>query len=149
MSKNKIEIKNKKAWHDYEFIDKYVAGIELYGTEVKAIRESKASLVDSYCYFRGDELFIRMHISEYSLGTFNNHDPKRERKLLLTRKELDKLHKNSQNKGLTIIPLRIFFNDKGFAKMEIALSKGRKEYDKRENLKDKDNKRELDRIMRK
>lgn len=149
MAKNQTEIKNKKAWHDYEFIDKYVAGIELYGTEVKAIRESKASLVDSYCYFRSGELFIKMHISEYSLGTFNNHDPKRERKLLLTRRELDKLERNSQNKGLTIIPLRIFFTEKGLAKMEIALARGRKEYDKRENLKDKDNKRELDRIMRK
>ena len=144
-----INIKNKKAWHDYEILDKFVAGIQLTGTEIKSIRAGKASLVDAYCYFSENELWVKgMHISEYDFGNLNNHDPKRDRKLLLNRKELKKLAKNVNEKGLTIIALRIFLAENGYAKLEIALARGKKEYDKREDLKKKDSKRELDRMMK-
>ena len=148
-SSNDIVIKNKKASHDYEFIDKYITGIKLTGTEIKSIRLGKAALADSYCFFRDGELFIRgMHISEYYWGNLNNHDPLRERKLLLTRKELKKIERKVKESGLTIIVTKVFINDKGLAKAEIAVSKGKKEYDKRENLKRKDTARELDRIRK-
>jgi SsrA-binding protein len=145
-----INIRNKKAWHDYEFLERFTAGMQLTGTEIKSIRAGKASLVDAYCFFsENDELFVKgMHISEYDFGNLNNHDPKRDRKLLLNRKELKKLAKNVKEKGLTIIALRIFLAENGYAKLEIALARGKKEYDKREDLKKKDSKRELDRMMK-
>jgi SsrA-binding protein len=144
-----INIRNKKAWHDYEFLERYTAGMQLTGTEIKSIRAGKASLVDAYCYFSENELWVKgMHISEYDFGNLNNHDPKRDRKLLLNRKELKKLAKNVNEKGLTIIALRIFLTENGYAKLEIALARGKKEYDKREDLKKKDSKRELDRMMK-
>jgi len=144
-----INIRNKKAWHDYEFLEHFTAGMQLTGTEIKSIRAGKASLVDAYCYFNENELWVKgMHISEYDFGNLNNHDPKRDRKLLLNRKELKKLAKNVKEKGLTIIALRIFLAGNGYAKLEIALARGKKEYDKREDLKKKDSKRELDRMMK-
>jgi SsrA-binding protein len=147
--KSNVNIKNKKASHDYEFLEKFIAGIQLTGTEIKSIREGKANLVDSYCYFARGELFVKgMHIAEYWWGTFNNHDPKRDRRLLLTKKELIKLERKSQEKGLTIIALRLFINEKGLAKLEIALCKGKHEYDRREDIKKRDAKREMDRAMK-
>jgi SsrA-binding protein len=145
-----IEIKNKKAWHEYEILDKYIAGIQLTGTEIKSIRGGKASLVDSYCYFAGEELFVKnMHITEYDFGNIFNHFPKRDRKLLLTRRELKKLHKAIKEKGLTIVTLKLFIAENRYAKLEIALARGKKEYDKRETLKKKDTTREMDRAMKK
>jgi len=150
MSDNRINIRNKRATFDYELIDRYVAGIQLVGTEIKSIRMGRASLVDSYCYFMRDELWIKgLNISEYFYGTYNNHQPMRERKLLLQRKELYKLQRKTKESGLTIVPIRLFINDRGLAKMEIALAKGKKQYDKRETLKSKDASRELDRVKKK
>ena len=143
-----IEIKNKKAGHLYELTDRYTAGIQLVGTEIKSIRVGKASLSDSYCAFVEDELWIKMHISEYFFGTYNNHDPKRERKLLLTRRELKKLLGKVKNKGFTIVPTRVFISENGYAKVEIALARGKRQYDKRNTLKQNDAKRELDRMMK-
>jgi SsrA-binding protein len=144
-----INIKNKKAWHDYEILDKFVAGIQLTGTEIKSIRSGKASLVDAYCYFNQSELYVKgMHISEYDFGNIYNHFPKRDRKLLLTQRELRKLEKKIRERGLTIVALKIFIADSGYAKLEIALAKGKKEFDKREDLKKKDAKRQLDRVMK-
>jgi SsrA-binding protein len=144
-----INIKNKKAWHDYEIIDKFVAGMQLTGTEIKSIRAGKATLVDSYCYFNQGELFVKgMHVTEYDFGSIYNHFPKRDRKLLLTHRELRKLEKTVREKGLTIIALRIFIAKSSYAKLEIALARGKKEYDKREDLKKKDTQRELDRVMK-
>lgn len=135
----KVDIRNKRGTFDYEFIEKYTAGIVLTGTEIKSIRAGKASLVDSYCYFIGSELFVKnMHIAEYFWASFNKHDPKRDRKLLLTKRELHKLQRAQKEKGFTIIPVRVFINEKGFAKMEIALARGKKEYDKRQSIKEKD-----------
>jgi SsrA-binding protein len=146
---NEINIRNKKAWHDYEILDKFVAGIQLTGTEIKSIRAGKASLVDSYCYFVRGELYVKgMHISEYDFGNLNNHFPKRDRKLLLTHRELKKLEKNIKEKGLTIVALKIFIAESSYAKLEIALARGKREFDKREDLKKKDSKRELDRVMK-
>lgn len=142
-----INILNKRAKFDYEIIDKYDAGIVLTGTEIKSIRLGKASIAESFCEFNNGELFvINSHIEEYSFGTHYNHKAKSERKLLLTKKELRSLEKSVQNKGLTIIPLRLYINEKGLAKMEIALCRGKKNYDKRETIKDRDTKRDLDRI---
>ena len=144
-----INIKNKRASFEYEFIERFVAGIQLFGTEIKSIRAGKASLVDSYCYFTRNELYVvGMHISEYKFGSYYNHEEKRERKLLLNRKELNKLDRKTKESGLTIVPLRLFINDRGFAKMEIALCRGKKHYDRRESLKQKDHKREIDRMMK-
>jgi len=143
-----INVKNKKASFQYEFLEKYIAGIQLLGTEIKSIRDGKAGLVDSFCTFDKHELYVRMFIGEYSHGGYVNHDPRRERKLLLTRKELNKLEKKVQNVGLTIIPIRMFITDKGYAKLEIALCRGKKMADKRQDIKDRDNKRELDRIKK-
>lgn len=143
-------IKNKKASHDYEFLEKFIAGIMLTGTEIKSIREGKATLTDSYCQFRNGEIFITgMHISEYWWGNLNNHDPMRERKLLLTSRELAKLERKVKETGLTIIAIKVFINERGLAKTEIALAKGKKEYDKRETLKRKDATREMDRFRKK
>jgi len=141
-----IAIRNKKASHDYEFIEKYVAGIKLSGTEIKSLRLGKATIADSYCFFNNGELFIKgMHIAEYWWGNLNNHDPLRERKLLLTARELRKIERKVKETGLTIIVIKIFINERGLAKAEIAVSRGKKEYDKRETLKRKDASREMDR----
>lgn len=146
-STSDIVIRNKKASHDYEFLDKYVAGIRLTGTEIKSLRLGKAALTDSYCLFHDGELFIKgMHISEYYWGNINNHDPLRERKLLLTKKELNKLERKVKESGSTIVVIKVFINEKGLAKAEIALAKGRKEYDKRETIKKKDLNREMERM---
>lgn len=149
MQKN-INIKNKKARFEYEIIDKYTAGIVLTGTEIKSIRQSKASIAESFCEFneQGELFVINMSIEEYAYGNYSNHRPKAERKLLLNKRELKKLEKEVKNTGLTIVPLRLFINEKGFAKLEIALAKGKKLYDKRESIKDRDNKRDLDRIKK-
>ncbi len=142
----KISIKNRRASFDYSFIEKYTAGVVLVGTEIKSIRQGKASLVDSFCYFRNGELFIKnMNISVYTEGNVYNHEPNRERKLLLNKMELTKLQKKIIDKGLTIIPTLLFTSDSGFAKVEIALAKGKKLYDKREDLKTKDLNREMNR----
>lgn len=148
MEKN-IKIKNKRASWEYFLIDRIVAGIVLTGTEIKSLRNGKASLADSFCVFEGGELFVRgMHISEYTYGTYNNHMAKRDRKLLLNGKELKKLYVKVKEKSMTIIPVTLFINDKGLAKLEIALAKGKHYYDKRENLKEKDHKREIDRHLK-
>lgn len=148
--KNNINIKNRKAKFDYEILDTYTAGIKLVGTEIKAIRDGKASIAESFCEFNdAEELFvINMTIQEYSHATHFNHNPKSERKLLLNRSELKKLHKEVTNSGLTIIPLKVFINDRGFAKMNIGLAKGKKLYDKRDAIKDRENKKRLDRIQK-
>ncbi len=144
---NTVNIKNKKARYEFEFIDTLVAGIMLRGTEIKSIREGKASLQEAYCYFKGEELFIKgMNITQYAEATYFNHDPVRERKLLLNKREIEKWQTKLEEKGLTIVPVRLFMNDRGLAKMEIALAKGKKIYDKRENIKERDTKRELDRL---
>lgn len=143
---NKINIKNKKASFEYFLLEKFVAGLVLTGTEIKSIRAGKASISESYCVFIQDELYVRnMHISEYDFGTYNNHDPRRDRKLLLTARELKKLKSRLDEKGLTLVSTALFINDKGFAKLEIALGKGKKLYDKREATKKKDVQREIDR----
>ncbi len=142
-------ILNKRARFDYEILDKYNAGIVLTGTEIKSIRLGKASIAESFCEFHTHELFlINATIEEYLYGTHYNHKAKSERKLLLNKKELKKLQKDSDNKGLTIVPLRLYTNEKGMAKIEIALCKGKKNYDKRETLKENDTKREIDRIKK-
>ena len=144
-----INIKNKKAKFEYEFIDKYTAGIQLLGTEIKSIRESKASIVEAYCGFEKEELFIfGMHVAEYDRGGYTNHEPTRKRKLLLKRNELDKLRKKIKDVGLTIVPLRLYIAASGYAKIDIALSKGKKTHDKRESIKERDTKRQLDRVMK-
>ena len=145
-AKSKIEIKNKKASFEYEFIERFVAGIVLSGTEIKSIRAGKASLVDSYCYFSGTELYVKnMNVAEYWWGTYNRHDPRRDRKLLLTKKELRKLDRAVKEKGLTIVPVKLFIADNGYAKLDIALARGKREFDKRQTIKDKDMRRERDR----
>lgn len=144
-----INIRNKRATFDYEIIEEYVAGIVLVGTEIKSLRLGKASLVDSYCYFELGELWIRnVNIAEYTWGTCNNHVPKRDRKLLLNRKELTKLQRSLQDRGLTVVGLRLFINDRGLAKVAIGLARGRKSYDKREYIKENDAKREMDKAMK-
>lgn len=141
-----MEIKNKKASFEYFLLEVFSAGIVLTGTEIKSIRKGQASLKESYCAFTGDELFVRnMHISPYEFGTYNNHEPKRERKLLLTSRELRKLKGKLEEKGLTLVPTRLYINESGLAKLEIALVKGKKLYDKRDTLKKKDQQREIDR----
>lgn len=143
---NKVSIRNKKAGFEYFLLQEFTAGIQLTGTEIKSIRDGKASIVDAYCNFKGSELFvINMHIAEYTYGTYNNHETKRERKLLLNKRELEKLQTKVKEKGLTIIPTLLFINEKGLAKLNIALAKGKHHYDKRESLKDKDYQREMDR----
>jgi SsrA-binding protein len=146
----RINIQNKKARFEYEILDQFTAGIVLTGTEIKSIRNSKASIAESFCEFneRGELFAVNMYIEEYAFGTRFNHRPRGSRKLLLNKRELNKLHKQVKNSGLTIVPLKLFINDKGFAKMSIALVRGKKLYDKRETLKDRDNKRDLDRIKK-
>lgn len=143
-AKSNIEIKNRRASFDYEFLETFQAGIVLSGTEIKSIRAGKASLVDCFCYFSGNELYVKnMHVAEYHwAGGWNRQDPKRDRKLLLTRRELDKLHRSVKEKGLTIVGVRLYIADNGYAKLLIALAKGKKEYDKRQSIKEKDLRRE-------
>jgi len=144
-----INIKNKRASFEYHLLDKYTAGIRLLGTEIKSIRQGKANINDSFCSFFEDGLYIRnMHIAEYSFGSFYNHEAKRDRQLLLTKRELKKLRDKGEEKGFTIVPLRIFINERGYAKVEIALAKGKKDFDKRETIKERESKRELDRAMK-
>lgn len=146
---NAINIKNKRAEHEYFLMDRLTAGIALTGTEIKSIRNGKASLAESYCTFKGDELFVvGMHIAEYDKGTYNNHDPKRDRKLLLTARELRKFKTKVQEKGFTIIPVLLFINEKGLAKLDIALARGKHYYDKRETLKNKDSKRDVEKQLK-
>jgi SsrA-binding protein len=146
-TKQVINIKNKRASFEYLLLEKFTAGIILTGSEIKSIREGKVSLQEAYCDFLQNELFIKqMNIAQYKQASYNNHEPARDRKLLLNKRELKKLKKKLDEKGLTIIPLRMFVNDRGLAKVEIALGKGKKIYDKRESLKEKDEKREMDRL---
>ena len=147
-SKN-VNIKNKRATFDYELIETWTAGIVLTGTEIKSIRDSKASLADTYCTFINGELWVKgMHIAQYFYGSYNNHEAKRDRKLLLTRKELRKLAAESKNPGFTIIPTRLYINDTGLAKLVIALAKGKHQYDKRQSIKENEDKREMARVFR-
>ncbi len=142
----KIDIKNRKARYEFEFLDKFVAGIVLTGTEIKSIRLGEVSLSEGFCTFDSKELWLRnVTIAEYEFGNQNNHDPKRDRKLLLSRQELDKLRKKMKDVGLSIVPFRLFITDRGFAKVEIALGRGKKLHDKRNSIKDKDIKRDMDR----
>ncbi len=148
-TKTKIEIKNRRASFDYELSDRVVAGIVLYGTEIKSIKEGKASIADTFCTFDNGELWVRnMQISAYRLGTFYNHEVKRERKLLLNKKELRRLERATKETGYTIVPTLLFINDKGLAKLEIALARGKKQYDKRESIKEKEDRRDIDREMK-
>ncbi len=143
---NQIEIKNKKASYQYFLVEEFSAGIQLTGTEIKSIRQGKASIAEAFCSFRGDELFVKdMHIAIYTEGTIYNHEPKRERKLLLTRRELKKLQAKVNEKGFTIIPTLLYVNERGLAKLDIALAKGKHFYDKRDTIKKKDIKRDLER----
>ena len=146
----KINIQNKKARFEYEILDKFVAGIQLTGTEIKSIRLSQARITESFCEFndRGELFIVNMYIQEYMFGHHFNHKPKSERRLLLNKRELRSLKKDVEAKGNTIVPLKLFINDNGFAKLEIALAKGKKLFDKRDTIKDRDNKRNLDRIKK-
>ena len=150
MQKN-VNIQNKRARFEFELLDEYTAGIVLTGTEIKSLRNSKASIAESFCEFneKGELFTVNMNIDEYAFGTRYNHRPKAQRKLLLQKRELKKLHKELRNSGLTIVPLRLFINDKGFAKLKIALARGKKLYDKRETIKDRENKIHLDRVKKK
>ncbi|MBD0279241.1 MAG: SsrA-binding protein [Flavisolibacter sp.] len=144
-----MEIKNRSAYFEYYIDDKYVAGIILTGTEVKSLRAGKASFNDSYCIFQKGELWVKsLHIAEYTHGTFNNHEPLQDRKLLLNRRELKRLESKIKEKGYTIVPLRIFFNEKNLAKVEIGLAKGKKLHDKRETIKQRDTEREIKRHLK-
>lgn len=141
-----VSIKNRKASHEYHFIEQHQAGIVLKGTEIKSIRMGKVTISDAFCLFIGNELFLRnLHIAQYDMGNIYNHEEKADRKLLLKRKELRKLQEEAQDVGLTIIPTRVYINSRGLAKIEIALAKGKKLYDKRQDLKSKDAKREMER----
>ncbi len=144
----KINIRNKKASFNYELLDRYVAGIQLYGTEIKSIRLGKAGLTDSYCFMLKGELWVRMYIAEYDKGTYSNHEPRRDRKLLLTKRELQKINRKLKSTGLAVIPTKMFLTEKGLAKLEIALARGKKRHDKRESLKQQDSKREMDRMKK-
>lgn len=147
-AKSNIEIKNKRASFDYEFLETFQAGIVLTGTEIKSIRAGKASLVDCYCYFVGEELFVRnMHVAEYHWASnWGRHDPKRDRKLLLTRRELGRLHRAVKEKGLTIVAVKLYIAENGYAKLLIALARGKREFDKRQTIKEKDMRREMERM---
>ena len=149
LMQNKINIKNKRAYFDYEILEKFTAGMALTGTEVKSIRMGKVSLTDSYCYIRDGEIFIKgLQIPEYKYGTYNNHEPGRDRKLLLNKKEIKRLTRKTKETGNTLIALRIFFSSTGYAKLEMALARGKKQYDKREAIKQKDTKRQLERLQK-
>lgn len=146
----RILIKNKRATFDYILLDTYTAGIVLFGTEIKSIRRGKVSLVDSFCFFTDDAVWVKnMNISEDFYGSYNNHVPKRDRKLLLNKKEIRKLRAATKNTGFTVVPTKLFVNDKGLAKLEIAVAKGKKEYDKRESIKEREDKRMMARFFKK
>ena len=147
--KSKVNIKNKRAEFEYIIVDTYTAGIVLTGTEIKSIRSGKASLVDTYCYFVNGELWVKnMHISQYSYGSYNNHVERRDRKLLLNKKELRSLAQDIKSPGYTIVPILLHISENGFAKLDIALAKGKKEYDKRQTLKEKEDRREMDLVYK-
>lgn len=149
LKQSQVNIKNKRASFDYEFVDTFTAGIVLTGTEIKSIRAGKASLVDTFCYVNNGEIWVKnMYVALYDQGSYNNHVERRERKLLLNKKEIRNLQDDTKAPGFTIVPVRIFINDKGLAKMVIALALGKKEYDKRQSLKEKEDKREMDRAMK-
>ena len=144
-----INIKNKRASFDFLLLDKYTAGIVLTGTEIKSIRLGKASLVDTFCYFVKGELWVKnMHIAEYFYGSYNNHTARRDRKLLLNKKELEKIQRGMKDPGFTTVPVRLFINKKGLAKLVVALAKGKKQYDKRESIKEKDDRRDMARMFK-
>lgn len=144
---NDVQIKNRKASYEYEFIEKFEAGLILKGTEIKSIREGKASVQEAYCFLKDGEAFVKgMNISPYTQASFNGHEMARDRKLLLNKKEIAKIRAKTEEKGLTIVPTRIFINKRGFAKLEIALAKGKKLFDKRDSIKKKDQNRELERL---
>ena len=149
MKQTPVQIKNKRASFDYEFIETFTAGIVLTGTEIKSIRMGKAGLVDTYCFLSRGEIWVKnMHISEYFYGSYNNHSVRRDRKLLLNKKEIRKLERGTKETGFTIVPVRMFINEKGLVKVVIALAKGKKQYDKRESLKEKDDRRDMDRMRK-
>ncbi len=150
MEQNRIrEFRNKKASYQYQLTESFIAGIQLKGTEIKSIRTGKVSFTDAYCVVEEDEVFVRgLHISEYRFGTIYNHEPKRQRKLLLNRQEIRKIHKRVKERGYTIIPVALFINEKGLAKLEIALAQGKRLHDKREGIKEKDMKRDMERIRK-
>jgi len=144
-----VNIKNKRAEHDYFVVDRYTAGLVLTGTEIKSIRAGKAGLVDTFCYVTDGEMWVKnMYVAEYALGSFNRHELRRDRKLLLNRKEIRSLANDAKTPGYAIVPLRLFINEKGLAKLEIGLCRGKKEYDKRETLKEKEGRREMERITK-
>ena len=148
-TQNTINIKNRKATFDYEIIETFTAGIVLTGTEVKSLRQGKAGLTDTYCMVINRELWVKnMYIAEYSYGSYNNHTTHRDRKLLLTRKELVRIAKSAEQPGYSVVPLRVFINERGLAKMVIAVARGKKLYDKRQSIKEREDKRNLDRIMK-
>lgn len=150
MKASQVNIQNRKARFNYEIGDTYTAGMVLTGTEIKSIREGRANLTDSYCVVDHGEVWVKgMHISEYFYGSYNNHVARRDRKLLLSRKEISKIEKQSSDAGFTIVPLKIFINDKGYAKLVIGIGKGKKEYDKRQSLKEREDRREIDRMLKK
>lgn len=150
MKQSQINIKNRRASFDYEISDTFTAGIVLTGTEIKSIRNGKAGLTDTYCIIENSEVWVKgMYIAEYFYGSYNNHNARRERKLLLSKKELRNLQNEEKHPGFTIVPTRLFINEKGLAKLVIALAKGKKQYDKRQSLKEKDDKREMDRMFKK
>ncbi|MBQ4917297.1 MAG: SsrA-binding protein [Muribaculaceae bacterium] len=149
MANNQINIKNRRATFDYEIIETFTAGIVLTGTEIKSIRTGKAGLTDTFCFINNDEVWVKnMYISEYFYGSYNNHEARRDRKLLLNKKEIERLKKNNDLAGFSIVPLRLFINERGFAKLVIAIAKGKKIYDKRQSIKEREDKRLLDRIMK-
>jgi SsrA-binding protein len=149
MQQPSVNIKNKRATFDYALIDTYTAGIVLTGTEIKSIRAGKAGLTDTFCYFSNGELWVKnMHVAEYFYGSYNNHAARRDRKLLLNKKELQKLQRGIKDPGFTIVPVRLFINEKGLAKLVVALAKGKKEYDKRESIKEKDDRRDMARMFK-
>ena len=149
MKASQVNIKNKRATFDYEIGDTYIAGIVLTGTEIKSIRDGKASLVDTYCIIDNGEVWVKgMHISEYSFGSYNNHVVRRDRKLLLNRKEIQKLQKAAEDPGYTIVPMKVFINEKGLAKMVIGVGRGKKQYDKRQSIREREDKRDIARSFR-
>ncbi len=150
MADTKINIKNRRATFDYEIIESFTAGIVLTGTEIKALRQGKAGLTDSYCMVENNEVWIKgMYIAEYSYGSYNNHATHRDRKLLLNRKEITKIWKAAQQPGYSIIPLRLFIDERGYAKIVIAAARGKKQYDKRQSIKEREDKRAMDRMFKK
>ena len=149
IKKVNINIKNKRAEIDFHIVDKYMAGIVLTGTEIKSIRVGKAGLVDTYCYIHNGEMWVKnMYVAEYERGSYNNHLPRRDRKLLLNKKEIRNLQQETKNPGFTIVPLRLFINEDGRAKLDIALCRGKKEYDKRATLKEKQDRKDMDRFIK-